>query len=324
MPTGTARRAIEPAIESLWTVQSPEAQKWVTDHGLELAKGMNQTTVTRMRQILVNGQKLGLPRDKIRASIQRQFTDMSTWRARLIAQTETIRAYAQGAQQVYKDAGVKDKQWLDGQAGADAICQALDGEIVGIDDSFSDGSDTPPAHPGCRCAIRAIMDANPKKNLQREESKIAGNDFETVMAFDRNGNIIFQKSGIQEQVEFTQAEIEKMRNSPLFTHNHPRGSSLSAEDVHFAVGVNIDEMRAVGQDYAYSIAHAGNRWPEWDLLNKEIQATNAAVRVDFSQAVRAGTMHPRNAEFLHWHEVWTRLTSKAPFKDVINYTRTRR
>ncbi len=324
VPTGTARRGIEPAIESEWSVQSKEAQKWVTDHGLGLAKGLNDTTKERMKQILLNGQRLGLPVDKMRSSMQRQFTDMSTWRARLISQTETIRAYSEGAQQVYKKAGVKNKQWLDGQAGADGICQGLDGEVVGIDEFFSDGSFGPPAHPGCRCAIRAVMD-NPKKNLLSEESKIAGNtDFETALAFDRDGNIIFRKKGVKDQVEFTQAEIERMRNSPLFTHNHPSGSSLSAQDVHFATGVNINEMRAVGQDYAYSIAHAGERWPEWSKLNAEIQHWNAQVRKEFWAKIQAGTMHAKNAEFLHWHEVWTRLSNAPTFKNVIKYTRTRR
>lgn len=324
-PTGTAaRRTIEPAVESTWSVQSKEAQQWIVDHGLDLAKGLNDTTKARMKQILVNGQRLGLPIDKMRSSMQRQFTDMSTWRARMIAQTETIRAYSEGSQQVYKGAGVKNKQWLDGQAGADGICQGLDGEVVGIDEFFSDGSFGPPAHPGCRCAIRAVMD-NPKKNLLSEESKIAGNtDFETALAFDRNGNIIFRKNGVKDQVEFTKAEVEKMRNSPLFTHNHPGGGSLSPQDVHFATGVNINEMRAVGQDYAYSIAHTGQRWPEWEKLNREIQHWNQVVRTEFTKAVNAGTMHPKNAEFLHWHEVWTRLSNAPTYKNIIKYTRSRR
>ncbi|KKN51395.1 hypothetical protein LCGC14_0622920 [marine sediment metagenome] len=161
----------EPAIISSWTVQSPEAQAWVSNHGLDLATGLNETTVERLQQTLVIGQRDGVGMPEITRRIKNNFKDMSTWRARMIAQTETIRAYAQGSLQVYRDAGVTVKKWLDGQVNACPICVALDGKPISIEGNFKGELppelaalvrqptvDGPPAHPGCRCAVRAVIE----------------------------------------------------------------------------------------------------------------------------------------------------------------------
>jgi SPP1 gp7 family putative phage head morphogenesis protein len=161
------RKAQEPAVIVDWTIQSPQAQEFITNHGLELARGINDTSRTRLKRILINAQREGVPMPAIRKRIQAQFVDMSTWRARLIAQTETIRAYSEGALQVYREAGIEKKRWLDGQINACPICLNLDNQERRTDESFRDtvvnGSyDGPPAHPGCRCAVRAVVEVSPR------------------------------------------------------------------------------------------------------------------------------------------------------------------
>ena len=80
-------------------------------------------------------------------------------RAMLIARTELSGAYHEGQLQSVRQAvesgyvdGEPRKTWL---CGPDPCpdCEEVDGEEVGLEDVFSNGYDSPPAHPGCRCDV---------------------------------------------------------------------------------------------------------------------------------------------------------------------------
>ena len=83
-------------------------------------------------------------------------------RALLIADTETAFANGQGALTGYRsarDLGIKlKKQWLDDPL-ACPICvgNAEDGPID-IDEPFSSGDTTTPAHPRCSCSSIAVVE----------------------------------------------------------------------------------------------------------------------------------------------------------------------
>ncbi len=157
----TPRRAIAkqqgPAVLLDWSVDSPVVQKFLADDSLTLAKGLTKTTKGNIRNVLSRARADGLGIPETATRINAKVVGMSTWRARMIAQTETIRGYTQGALKTYKAAGVEQKEWLDGQAGADVQCQDLDGQVVDLEDSFEGGLDGPPAHVRCRCAVRAVI-----------------------------------------------------------------------------------------------------------------------------------------------------------------------
>ena len=79
-------------------------------------------------------------------------------RAEMIARTETAMADVQGNLIAYRESGqVEKKQWITGAECCDE-CHELDGEIVDLDESFSnDGGDGPPLHPACRCDVLPIL-----------------------------------------------------------------------------------------------------------------------------------------------------------------------
>ncbi len=140
-----------------WTLQNPKAQQFVREHSLKLAKDINKTTEKKLKSALLTGLNLGEGKDALAKRVGAVLTDAKTWRSKLIAQTETIRAYSQGSLQLYKEGGIAKKQWLDGQANACPICEDLDGVIVNMNESFPGGYDAPPdPHPGCRCAVVGI------------------------------------------------------------------------------------------------------------------------------------------------------------------------
>jgi hypothetical protein len=73
-------------------------------------------------------------------------------RAEMIAQTESVNAYQTGLQSFAVETGAKSKTW-ESLAGACTVCAPIDGETVDIDETFSNGSDRPSAHPRCRCGL---------------------------------------------------------------------------------------------------------------------------------------------------------------------------
>ena len=152
-----AARKDLPGIIVDWHLGNPKAQEWLGKYSLNLAKGLNETTRDEIRQALKTGLSLGETRDELAKRVGAVAEDMVTWRAKMIAQTETINAYTQGSLQLYRESGVvKKKTWLDGQPLACEFCQDLDGTSVDLDSEFESplGNVQGPAlHPGCRCAI---------------------------------------------------------------------------------------------------------------------------------------------------------------------------
>ena len=98
-------------------------------------------------------------------------------RATLIARTETIWAFNEGAVQGYRQSGVVEaKEWLTSwDEQTCEFCSSMDGTIVGLDLSFLEmgtdfvgerggilnnsyeNTDHPPIHPRCRCTIIPVL-----------------------------------------------------------------------------------------------------------------------------------------------------------------------
>src|SRR6185295_18163866 len=97
---------------------------------------------------------------------------------------------------------------------------------------------------------------------------------------------------------FTRVEVSHMKGM-ILTHNHPRGTSLSPNDVRLAMSGDLAEMRAVGKRYRYSIKAGPGGWSE-DLWNKTVQNEVARIhqRVfsEFKPVVDSGKLSYEEAE----------------------------
>jgi len=141
-----------------WSLLDPDTANWLAIESSKLLTGIDETTKKAIRAQLLRGYLEGESRDQIAERLKGVMTDISDWRARLIAQTETISAHSQGAIQVYEKSGVvQGKRWVDGQAGACPTCHSLNGKIVGLKEEFEGGHYAPPAHPGCRCTVAPAL-----------------------------------------------------------------------------------------------------------------------------------------------------------------------
>lgn len=96
------------------------------------------------------------------------------------------------------------------------------------------------------------------RSLSTHEATIRGNNYETLTAFDENGNMLFTKKGGAHSVAYG-ADGVKTTNA-IVTHNHPSGGSFSWQDVGGMVYYNQKEMRATGKEFTFSLKRPATGW----------------------------------------------------------------
>ena len=130
---------------------------WATDYSFELVRGINSTTLGKLRRIIPRSLQEGLSIDEIAGRLAPTF---GRSRAQSIAVTETTRATVIGQRefitQLNKVGVYTDTFWLTARDSRvdDLICRPLDGEqrINGVYQHPSGNIyNGPPAHPNCRC-----------------------------------------------------------------------------------------------------------------------------------------------------------------------------
>lgn len=130
-------------------VENLEAQAWFVDYLLQFSTPITDTSTREIAALLQQGTREGWSVGEMQKALEqlfRQWMDgdveaadfagerLPPWRTELIARTETVRAFAAGSWQLYKDAGVAEKEWLattdertrDSHRSADGQVRALD------------------------------------------------------------------------------------------------------------------------------------------------------------------------------------------------------
>ena len=114
-----------------------------------------------------------------------------------------------------------------------------------------------------------------EERIEAVEARIAMNDFETAVAFDTDGNIVFEREGGARNVPYAHEEFLKLKGC-IITHNHAfnmdwkyfgmkNTSALSSDDIWIAYKYGIIETRMVIGNERYSF--------RWDNPN-EVKARN--------------------------------------------------
>lgn len=82
------------------------------------------------------------------------------------------------------------------------------------------------------------------------EARVRDQRIEHGLAFDKNGNTLWQGVGAVDQIGIPkQVDLEGMG----FSHNHPRGESFSVEDITQLLERRMGEVRAVTHHGTYSV-----------------------------------------------------------------------
>jgi hypothetical protein len=118
-----------------------------------------QATRDKLKPIIVQGLTEGWSRSKLADAIM-DSTAFDPARATLIAQTEVALADGRGAVDGWQKSGAVDgKQWLlsaDHDHDDECNDNADDG-VIPVDQAFSSGDLSEPAHPGCLCVVAPVV-----------------------------------------------------------------------------------------------------------------------------------------------------------------------
>ncbi|MBU2249600.1 MAG: phage head morphogenesis protein [Gammaproteobacteria bacterium] len=136
-----------------------KAMAYAQKHGAQLVTQMDDETKKRLAQVVSDGikNKRGVP--GLAKDIRGVFADMTKYRSKLIATTETRQALFTASHDRSVDMGVTGKEWVLGAGGAEGNCpECMANAAVGvipINDSFPNSEGD--IHPGCTCAIAPAM-----------------------------------------------------------------------------------------------------------------------------------------------------------------------
>jgi HK97 family phage portal protein len=140
-------------------VMNPKFLDWVNKYGAERVRDINDTTKEALRKTLSEGIAEGESIPRLRDRVSSVMTDAKTSRAVKIARTETHTTVGAGTHETYVSAGIQQREWLTTIDGRERVSHAaLNGEIVGINQPFSNGLMFPGDQSGpaeevvnCRC-----------------------------------------------------------------------------------------------------------------------------------------------------------------------------
>ena len=142
-------------------VKNPRVLQFL-EEDIRVFKKANDTTMDAIKKALVKGVSEGEGIPKLKMRISEVFEGCKGYRAERIARTQVIGASNFGAFEGYKQSGVVErKEWLatkDDRTRPDHA--AIDGQIVGLDETFSNGLRFPGDPRGsaedvinCRCTV---------------------------------------------------------------------------------------------------------------------------------------------------------------------------
>lgn len=171
------------------------------------------------------------------------------------------------------------------------------------------------------------------KIVEEEEDKIANLPYEQGVIVDsKTGVVLTRARGKQTSVEFSAADVAKMRGN-ILTHNHPnigghpqsdprwKGYSFSELDIQAACIGRVAEVRAVSSGYRHSMKPPPTGFNPGFYNNKVLPSYRKNLRSSYMEAIQAissGRLDARLAETEVLHTTWERVAKETGMV----YTRT--
>ena len=164
------------------------------------------------------------------------------------------------------------------------------------------------------------------QSIHSVEDKIRNQNYESAAIIDKDGNELLFKDGASSSVGFTPMECAMMKDNTL-THNHPRSSMFSDEDIKCFTVNDMQEIRATTREgITYSIKRSeGYSRADGQVFLLEYQINSGLARATaqseldargFAQKIMRGEMSHTEANKEFGKVVTRELTSfcekKAP------------
>lgn len=129
-------------------------QKAIQKRAEQFAEEVNSTTLTKLDATLAEGINESEGITELRERVEDVYSEFPTYRSEMIARTEATNANNLGLLEGYRQSDVATgKEWIatmDDRTRDEHM--ALDGEIVGLNEKFSNGL-AYPSEPNCRCVL---------------------------------------------------------------------------------------------------------------------------------------------------------------------------
>ena len=157
--------------------------------------------------------------------------------------------------------------------------------------------------------------------IREQEDLIRRKEREWVFVWNSEGDLLLEKEGGRNKVEFDDEEVALMNRATL-THNHPSGlsfaendprsfgHSFSEDDIRLACLAKLSEVRAVTPKLRFSM-----KPPQlgWSLVFWETKVRPSFVKYsqnvwqELDQAFISGAITPAEASVRVLHEVWSQV-----------------
>lgn len=164
------------------------------------------------------------------------------------------------------------------------------------------------------------------QSIHNVEDRIRSQNYESAAIIDKDGNELLFKDGSRSQVGFTPMECAMMKDNTL-THNHPRSSMFSDEDIKCFVKNEMEEIRATTREGMTFSVKRGEGYSKADgqvflleyQINSGLARATAQSELDargFAEKIMRGEMShtEANKEFgkVVTRELTTFCENKAP------------
>lgn len=154
------------------------------------------------------------------------------------------------------------------------------------------------------------------KQLTQDEKILAGYKKERAVLYDATGKRVLIKKGDESSVTFTASDIKRMENGVL-THNHPHGTTFSCADINMLLKAKLAEIRAVGEDGAFSLK-MNPHWPSeinsWRKLKQEYDFIEKAVEPAVRKRLEAGEIDLLTYNRIYQNQILTEFAQKYGFE----------
>lgn len=173
--------AFNKLVEGSFDPYTETIQNFLKNNSLKVAKGVNAETEKQIRATLAQGVRENETVQELSARIMQVFGTASTYRAYMIAQTESAMAENYADVQAWTQTGVViAKEWYTARdENVCGFCHDMDKKVIPLDEAFFEKGDItefidgkgnahamtldyrtigePPLHPNCRCVLLPIL-----------------------------------------------------------------------------------------------------------------------------------------------------------------------
>lgn len=173
--------AFNKLVEGSFDPYTETIQNFLKNNSLKVAKGVNAETEKQIRATLAQGIRENETVQELSARIMQVFGTASTYRAYMIAQTESAMAENYADVQAWTQTGVViAKEWYTARdENVCGFCHDMDKKVIPLDEAFFEKGDItefidgkgnahamtldyrtigePPLHPNCRCVLLPIL-----------------------------------------------------------------------------------------------------------------------------------------------------------------------